>query len=161
MDLVTSQTRSVNKRPKVLRAMTDFFLSYKTELGNNHSQDSSPLPVIHSTITQYESLRKMLQRHVFLLVSRVVVLKNVYCNTGVAHEGIPTGKTHCTGSGIEARISKRFVLTGRIEVINGINCYVATPSCDYDQSKVLLYLTDIFGWSFVNHRVCVGDHACI
>jgi hypothetical protein len=45
------------------------------------------------------------------------------------------------------------VPTGTIEVLNGVNAYVATPSGDYDKSRVLLFLADAFGWDFVNNRV--------
>jgi hypothetical protein len=51
---------------------------------------------------------------------------------GVTHEGTPTGK---------------------IETIGGIECYVATPTVDYPKDKVLLYITDVFGYAFVNCKV--------
>ncbi|KAF7350493.1 Dienelactone hydrolase endo--beta-d-glucanase [Mycena venus] len=40
--------------------------------------------------------------------------------------------------------------TGKIEFVAGVQCYIATPSCDYIKEKVLLYLTDVFGIPLVN-----------
>lgn len=52
--------------------------------------------------------------------------------TGVVHEGTAEGK---------------------YETINGIKCYVATPSVDYPKDTVLLFLTDVFGIDFINAQV--------
>ncbi|KAL5492296.1 hypothetical protein ACEPAI_3743 [Sanghuangporus weigelae] len=56
------------------------------------------------------------------------------CVTGVTHEGEPTGK---------------------IEGINGVQTYVALPPSgkEYDKTKAILYLTDVFGIQLVNNRV--------
>ena len=46
---------------------------------------------------------------------------------------------------------------GKIEKINGVDAYVATPTQDYPKDKVLLLLTDIFGVPLVNTQVSVED----
>ncbi|PCH44441.1 alpha/beta-hydrolase [Wolfiporia cocos MD-104 SS10] len=61
-----------------------------------------------------------------------------HCISGVRHEGTPEGK---------------------FELIGGINTYVATPSVDYPQDKVILYLVDIFGVTLVNHQLLADDYA--
>ncbi|KAJ7851034.1 Alpha/Beta hydrolase protein [Mycena olivaceomarginata] len=61
-----------------------------------------------------------------------------HCIQGVTHQGTPTGK---------------------IETIGGIECYVATPTVDYPKDKVLLYITDVFGYAFVNCKLLVDDFA--
>ena len=43
--------------------------------------------------------------------------------------------------------------TGKIEKINGVDAYIATPEQDYPKDKVLLFLTDIFGMQLVNSQV--------
>ncbi|KAH9893553.1 alpha/beta-hydrolase [Cubamyces lactineus] len=60
------------------------------------------------------------------------------CFKGVRHEGQPEG---------------------RIEQIGGIECYVATPAGDYDKSKVVLFLTDVFGIPLVNNKLLADDFA--
>ncbi|KIY65818.1 alpha/beta-hydrolase [Cylindrobasidium torrendii FP15055 ss-10] len=60
------------------------------------------------------------------------------CVAGVTHEGTPTGK---------------------IEIIGGIESYVATPKGDYPKDKVLLYLSDIFGIPLVNNKLLADDFA--
>lgn len=45
---------------------------------------------------------------------------------------------------------------GKIEFIDGVQCYIATPPGDYSKEKVLLYLTDAFGIPLVNNRVGRG-----
>jgi hypothetical protein len=49
--------------------------------------------------------------------------------SGVHHEGTPTGK---------------------IETIGGVRNYVATPSVEHPEDKVLLFLTDVFGLDLIN-----------
>ncbi|KAF8206777.1 dienelactone hydrolase [Mycena galopus ATCC 62051] len=61
-----------------------------------------------------------------------------HCIQGVRHEGVPEGN---------------------MEVIGGVDCYVATPSGDYAKDKVLLYITDVFGFAFVNCKLLVDDFA--
>ncbi|KAJ7362833.1 Alpha/Beta hydrolase protein [Mycena albidolilacea] len=61
-----------------------------------------------------------------------------HCIQGVRHEGTPEGK---------------------FETIGGVECYVATPTVDYPMDKVLLYITDVFGFAFVNHQLLVDDFA--
>ncbi|TRM64789.1 dienelactone hydrolase [Schizophyllum amplum] len=48
---------------------------------------------------------------------------------------------------------------GKIEKINGVDCYVATPESDYPKDKVLLFLTDIFGVPLVNSQLVADDFA--
>ncbi|KAJ7435161.1 hypothetical protein B0H11DRAFT_1665042, partial [Mycena galericulata] len=54
------------------------------------------------------------------------------CISGVSHEGTPEGK---------------------IETIGGVECYVATPTVDYPKEKVILFLTDVFGFALLNSQV--------
>ncbi|KZT70800.1 alpha/beta-hydrolase [Daedalea quercina L-15889] len=61
-----------------------------------------------------------------------------HCVSGVRHEGTPEGK---------------------IEQIGGVECYVATPSGDYDKSKVVLFLTDVFGIPLNNNKLLADDFA--
>ena len=37
--------------------------------------------------------------------------------------------------------------------IAGVKCYIATPSGEYDKSKVLIYISDAYGLELVNNRV--------
>jgi len=60
------------------------------------------------------------------------------CIKGVRHEGTAEGKW---------------------EEINGVNCYVATPSGDYPKDKVLLFLPDIFGPQLINAQLLADDFA--
>ncbi|TCD62751.1 hypothetical protein EIP91_006449 [Steccherinum ochraceum] len=60
------------------------------------------------------------------------------CITGVRHEGTAEGKW---------------------EKINGVDCYVATPTTDYDKSKVLIYLSDVFGPRLINAQLLADDFA--
>jgi hypothetical protein len=46
---------------------------------------------------------------------------------------------------------------GKLEVIDGVQCYIATPTSDYAKDKVLLYFTDAFGIPLVNNRVGFGN----
>ncbi|KAF9219730.1 alpha/beta-hydrolase [Gyrodon lividus] len=61
-----------------------------------------------------------------------------HCIAGVRHEGIPEGK---------------------VEVIEGVKCYVATPTADYPKDKVILYLPDIWGIELVNAQLLADDFA--
>lgn len=45
------------------------------------------------------------------------------------------------------------VRAGKIEYIDGVQCYIATPTSDYSKEKVLLYLTDAFGIPLANNKV--------
>ncbi|KAJ7125526.1 Alpha/Beta hydrolase protein [Mycena crocata] len=60
------------------------------------------------------------------------------CIQGCLHEGIPEGQ---------------------IKYIDGVQCYIATPSCDYAKDTVLLYLTDAFGIPLVNNRLLADGFA--
>ncbi|CCM02578.1 uncharacterized protein FIBRA_04681 [Fibroporia radiculosa] len=60
------------------------------------------------------------------------------CISGVRHEGAPEGK---------------------IEQINGVECYVATPKGEYPKDKVVLFLTDVFGLALVNNKLLADGFA--
>ncbi|EPT00991.1 hypothetical protein FOMPIDRAFT_1023529 [Fomitopsis schrenkii] len=60
------------------------------------------------------------------------------CVSGVRHEGTPEGK---------------------IEKIGGVESYIATPSGDYDKTKVVLFLTDVFGIPLSNNKLLADDFA--
>ncbi|KAJ7663907.1 dienelactone hydrolase endo-1,3,1,4-beta-D-glucanase [Mycena polygramma] len=60
------------------------------------------------------------------------------CIKGVQHSGTPAGK---------------------IEYIDGIECYVATPTVDYPKDKVILLLTDVFGLSLNNNKLLADSFA--
>ncbi|KZV64009.1 alpha/beta-hydrolase [Peniophora sp. CONT] len=61
-----------------------------------------------------------------------------HCIKGVRHEGTPEGT---------------------YQDIAGVKCYIATPSGDYDKSKVVIYLTDAFGIELVNNLLLADDFA--
>ncbi|KAJ7133121.1 dienelactone hydrolase [Mycena epipterygia] len=60
------------------------------------------------------------------------------CIKGVTHEGTPEGK---------------------MEIIGGIQCYVATPAIDYPKDKVILFITDVFGITLPNSQLLADDFA--
>ncbi|KAJ7173461.1 Alpha/Beta hydrolase protein [Mycena filopes] len=60
------------------------------------------------------------------------------CIKGVRHEGTPEGN---------------------IEIIGGIESYVATPTGDYPKDKVVLYISDVFGLHLPNHQLLADDFA--
>ncbi|KAF8552883.1 alpha/beta-hydrolase [Imleria badia] len=60
------------------------------------------------------------------------------CISGVRHEGTPEGK---------------------VEVINGVKTYVATPTGDYSKDKAILFLTDVFGLELNNNLLLADDFA--
>ncbi|GAA5902465.1 hypothetical protein JCM6882_002760 [Rhodosporidiobolus microsporus] len=60
------------------------------------------------------------------------------CVSGFIHEGTPTGK---------------------VVELNGVKTYVALPSGDYDKTKALLYLTDIFGIDLPNGLLLADSFA--
>ncbi|KAJ7114103.1 hypothetical protein C8R44DRAFT_796298 [Mycena epipterygia] len=49
--------------------------------------------------------------------------------------------------------------TGNIVEIDGVKCYVATPTVDYPKDKVLLFLTDVFGLPLVNNQLLADAYA--
>ncbi|KAF8836963.1 alpha/beta-hydrolase [Paxillus ammoniavirescens] len=61
-----------------------------------------------------------------------------HCISGVRHEGTPEGK---------------------IELIDGVTCYIATPTVDYPRDKVVLFLPDIFGIELKNAKLLADDFA--
>ncbi|KAH9840322.1 dienelactone hydrolase endo-1,3,1,4-beta-D-glucanase [Rhodofomes roseus] len=60
------------------------------------------------------------------------------CISGVRHEGVPEG---------------------RIEKIDGVECYVATPSGEYSRDTVVLFFPDVFGLPLINNKLLVDDIA--
>ncbi|KAK7054306.1 hypothetical protein VNI00_003499 [Paramarasmius palmivorus] len=60
------------------------------------------------------------------------------CISGVRYEGTPTGE---------------------IIDINGVKVYRALPEKDYDKTKAVLFLTDVFGLSLENNRLLADDFA--
>ncbi|KWU42466.1 alpha/beta-hydrolase [Rhodotorula sp. JG-1b] len=60
------------------------------------------------------------------------------CITGFKHDGTPSGK---------------------FETLNGVKTYIALPRGDYDNTKALLFLTDIFGTELPNGQLLVDSFA--
>ncbi|GAA5833700.1 hypothetical protein JCM11251_003208 [Rhodosporidiobolus azoricus] len=60
------------------------------------------------------------------------------CVSGYLHEGTPSGK---------------------VEHFNGVKAYVATPSGDYDKTKALIFLTDIYGIDLPNGLLLADSFA--
>ncbi|EIW79006.1 dienelactone hydrolase endo-1,3,1,4-beta-D-glucanase [Coniophora puteana RWD-64-598 SS2] len=60
------------------------------------------------------------------------------CVQGIRHEGTPEGK---------------------FEAINGVRCYVATPSNDFAADRVLIYVVDLFGVDLINGQLLADDFA--
>jgi hypothetical protein len=50
-------------------------------------------------------------------------------------------------------------ITGKWELIGGVNSYVATPTVDYPKHKAILFLTDVFGPQLVNAQLLADDFA--
>ncbi|PBK65878.1 alpha/beta-hydrolase [Armillaria solidipes] len=48
---------------------------------------------------------------------------------------------------------------GKIEQIGGVECYVATPSKEYSNNKVILFLPDAFGITLPNAQLLADDFA--
>ncbi|GAW00707.1 dienelactone hydrolase endo- -beta-d-glucanase [Lentinula edodes] len=48
---------------------------------------------------------------------------------------------------------------GQWESIGEVNCYVGTPSKDYDKTKAVLYLSDVFGMQLINNQLIVDSFA--
>ncbi|KAJ4490760.1 Alpha/Beta hydrolase protein [Lentinula aciculospora] len=48
---------------------------------------------------------------------------------------------------------------GAWESIGSLNCYVGTPSKNYDQSRAILYLPDAFGMQLINNQLIVDSFA--
>ncbi|KAG1839669.1 dienelactone hydrolase [Suillus subluteus] len=60
------------------------------------------------------------------------------CIQGVRHDGEPQGT---------------------LETIDGVACYVATPTVDYPKDKVILFLPDVFGIELINAKLLADDFA--
>ncbi|KAG1817091.1 dienelactone hydrolase [Suillus subaureus] len=48
---------------------------------------------------------------------------------------------------------------GTIDIIDGVACYVATPTVDYPKDKVILFLPDVFGIELINTKLLADDFA--
>lgn len=48
---------------------------------------------------------------------------------------------------------ERSWLAGKIQMIGGVECYVATPTVDYPKDKAILFLTDVYGLHLPNSQV--------
>lgn len=74
--------------------------------------------------------------------------------SGVTYEGTPAGSRYC-----DSMYSLNLTLlmnVGSIETLGSkhkIECYVATPTGEYDTSKVILYFPDAFGMQLINNQV--------
>ncbi|KAF7326112.1 Dienelactone hydrolase endo--beta-d-glucanase [Mycena kentingensis (nom. inval.)] len=60
------------------------------------------------------------------------------CFKGIRHEGTPEG---------------------RIETLDGVDCYLAAPSGEYAVDKAVLLFTDVFGLALENNKMLADDFA--
>lgn len=44
--------------------------------------------------------------------------------------------------------------------MGGVAAYVATPTGEYAKDKVILFLSDVFGFNIVNSKVCITGTPC-
>ncbi|KAF8207967.1 dienelactone hydrolase endo-1,3,1,4-beta-D-glucanase [Mycena galopus ATCC 62051] len=51
------------------------------------------------------------------------------------------------------------IAEGNLDIIGGIECYVATPAVDYPKDKVVLFLTDACGLPLINNKLLADDYA--
>ncbi|TKA49969.1 hypothetical protein B0A53_06538, partial [Rhodotorula sp. CCFEE 5036] len=49
--------------------------------------------------------------------------------------------------------------SGKFETLNGVKTYIALPQGDYDKTKALIFLTDIFGTELPNGQLLVDSFA--
>ncbi|KAJ7104917.1 hypothetical protein C8R44DRAFT_639842, partial [Mycena epipterygia] len=42
---------------------------------------------------------------------------------------------------------------GKMEIIGGIPCYVATPTVDYPKDKVIMFIIAVFGITLPNSQI--------
>ncbi|KZV89806.1 dienelactone hydrolase endo-1,3,1,4-beta-D-glucanase [Exidia glandulosa HHB12029] len=61
-----------------------------------------------------------------------------HCFEAVIHEGNPTGT---------------------VELINGVDVYIALPEGEYPKDKAVLFLTDVFGMQLVNNKLLADAFA--
>lgn len=88
-----------------------------------------------------------------ILRAQAQELSNFEPSKGVRHEGSPEGmssgcRSISGSSGIHGVLS-----VGKFEDIDGIDCYVATPTAEYPTDKVILFLTDALGIALINNQV--------
>ncbi|KAJ6632109.1 chlorocatechol-degradation protein [Mycena sp. CBHHK59/15] len=50
-------------------------------------------------------------------------------------------------------------LEGKTATIDGVECYIATPTTPYPKDKALIFLTDIFGLALPNNCLLANDFA--
>lgn len=75
---------------------------------------------------------------IVLKVCLQIFLWSLLTSIGVTHEGEAVGK---------------------YEEINGVKTYVALPSGEYDKTKAILFLSDIYGHQLINSRLLADDFA--
>jgi len=49
--------------------------------------------------------------------------------------------------------------TGEETIIHGLQTYVAHPDDDAPPRGIIIFITDAFGWDFVNNRVLCDQYA--
>ena len=86
--------------------------------------------------------------------TELVTYLNSYIHQGVRHEGTPEGTSNQSRDlGYQLN---RIVVVGKIESIgtkHKVEVYVATPTGEYDKTKAVLYLSDVFGVKLINNKV--------
>lgn len=74
----------------------------------------------------------------------------VHNSSGVRHEGTAEGQLYTS---TKSMITDQILLVCQSENIGEIECYTATPSEDFPNDKVLLFLADGFGINLINSKV--------
>jgi dienelactone hydrolase len=49
--------------------------------------------------------------------------------------------------------------TGKEAIVNGIRTYVAEPEAGLTPKGIIVFITDAFGWDFVNNQVLCDHYA--
>ena len=75
------------------------------------------------------------------------------------HQASPTKELHRVRPPSIINLLTFYPLSGKWELIGGVNSYVATPTIDYPKDKVVLLLTDVFGPQLVNAQLLADDFA--
>ena len=75
-----------------------------------------------------------------------------------------------TKAPLRVRLSRQIIIhvdlilfAGKLEIIEGVQSYVATPTVDYPKEKIILYLSDVFGHQLINCQVpsiSMGSNLC-
>jgi len=80
------------------------------------------------------------------------------CFKCVQHKG--TYSHRLSGSESSSSVARAHeTILGKIEVINGVETYVAIPEGDYAKEKAILFLPDAFGLQLKNNQLLVDDFA--